>query len=96
MLLKLSAISMIPYKKPFQTSNRAPHEDEAEVRGRRGRSDLCAGGVGGAAGSLAPAPALTTQLLRPVLPHPLQQQVVDRREVVVAAALQGLRETEDP
>lgn len=34
---------------------------------------------------------MATQLLGAMLPHPLQQQVVDCREMIVAAALQRLR-----
>lgn len=54
-------------------------------------SHLWGGGVRGAPGSLAPGSTLAVQLLGAMLPHSLQQQVVDGGEVVVAAALQRLR-----
>ena len=45
-----------------------------------------------APGPLTPGAALTAELLAAVLLHPLQQQVVDGREVVVAAALERLQQ----
>lgn len=52
---------------------------------------LWAGGVRGTSGSLAPGSTLAAQLLGAMLSDSLQQQIVDSREVIVAAALQRLR-----
>lgn len=57
---------------------------------------IWAGGVSGASGSLAPGSTLAAQLLGAMLSDSFQQQVVDSREVIVAAALQRLwKKTED-
>lgn len=55
---------------------------------------LWAGGVSGASGSLAPGSTLAAQLLGAMLSDSFEQQVVDSREVIVAAVLQRLG-TED-
>lgn len=64
-----------------------------QIKGGPSRgAHLWAARVGRAPGPLAPGSTLAAELLSAMLSHSLQQQVVDGREVIVAAALQGLME----
>lgn len=99
-VLKLSVDSMITCE---QTKSPQHFSLQVQVAGQIGawcswrlnapnsNAHLWAGGVGRAPGSLAPGATVAAQLLGAMLPHSLQQQVVDCREMIVAAALQRLR-----
>lgn len=98
-VLKLSVDSMITWKQAESPQHfRLQVQVAGKIRARYNcklnapswNAHLWAGGVRRAPGSLAPGATLAAQLLRAMLSHPLQQQVVDSREMVVAAALQRL------
>lgn len=91
-LLKVSADSMMvcngaESQTHFRLHTRAVKEPK---QGASCGAHLRAGGVRRAPGPLAPR----SELLSAMLSHSLQQQVVDGREMVVAAALQRLMRTE--